>query len=111
MLIKCFLFTTMFQWNGVFLWLDFKVEFDSQSYAMYNETPVEVYLLVDYPDGYYHELFFPFIVNVIEVDGTAIGKSLIVNFYGNLSNALAWGNCFCLKVSVCTCLWTQPWGN
>ena len=56
---------------------------------MYNETPVEVYLLVDYPDEYDRRDFFPFTVNVIEVDGTAIGKSLIVNFYANLSNTLA----------------------
>ena len=64
------------------------MNFDSQSYATGDKNElIEVYLLVDYPDEFDNDTIFPFQVNVLEMDGTAIGKSLIVNMHTNLSNA------------------------
>ena len=64
------------------------MNFDSQSYAIRDKNrPIEVYLLIDYPDEFDNDAIFPFQVNVLEMDGTAIGKSLIVNMHTNLSIA------------------------
>ena len=60
------------------------MEFDSRSYAIDNETSViEVYILVDYPDVYEPSKMFPFIVDVTQVDGTAISKSLYRSTYSS----------------------------
>ena len=57
------------------------MEFDSRSYVIDNEiSVVEVYLLVDYPDHYEYSKIFPFIVSIPQIDGTAIGKSIIMNY-------------------------------
>ena len=53
-------------------------------YAIDNETSVvEVYVLVDYPDAYERKKIFPFAVDVLQIDGTAVSKSLIKNIYSN----------------------------
>lgn len=64
----------------MFLWLDFVVEFNSTTYETSNKnTPIGVKIVVDYPEEYESQKIFPFKVEVLQMNGTAVGKSVVVN--------------------------------